>query len=332
MKKNIISAVLICSLLAISTGVIYTIKAKENISIPASETDNSSEFNNSSVIVSEEELVQEAIQIDPQLVAEYSAITKDNIYHKMLNTVDFFNTARGIINAESIVSEVSFDVDMSSAKSYVKSVGKEYNTDLEFYTFDGKTYRFDNVEKTKQVSIAQDSKVELARTEIELSAQNATADVNLDQDSTRVVQSGEYNTYYYRADPTNSYVASSLCLFPQELTFGYLSNKNLWDITGQVTYEGRNCVIIEGTADPSYGDRFDVATFTMYVDSETGILLKYDGYNDEGIRTDYIEVTDFSLTPKLTKNSTFALDKYDSYTWLNTEEELQEIEAYVNSK
>ena len=70
----------------------------------------------------------------------------------------------------------------------------------------------------------------------------------------------------------------------------------------------------------------------MYVDSETGILLKYDGYNDEGIRTDYIEVTDFSLTPKLTKNSTFALDKYDSYTWLNTEEELQEIEAYVNSK
>ena len=124
MKKNIISAVLICSLLAISTGVIYTIKAKENISIPASETDNSSEFNNSSVIVSEEELVQEAIQIDPQLVAEYSAITKDNIYHKMLNTVDFFNTARGIINAESIVSEVSFDVDMSSAKSYVKSVGK----------------------------------------------------------------------------------------------------------------------------------------------------------------------------------------------------------------
>lgn len=108
-----------------------------------------------------------------------------------------------------------------------------------------------------------------------------------------------------------------------------ISDKSLWDITGQATYEGRNCAVIEGVADPSYGDKFDVTTFIMYVDSETGILLKYEGFNEEGTKTDFIEVTDFSLTPKLTKSSAFSLDKYSSYTCLTPSEEVQAINEYL---
>ena len=72
--------------------------------------------------MSAQQMKAEAVKIDPQQVEKYSAVTKDNIYHKMLNTVDFFNTASGRFKTQYGGEEavVSYNVDMIAEKTYEK--------------------------------------------------------------------------------------------------------------------------------------------------------------------------------------------------------------------
>lgn len=72
-------------------------------------------------------------------------------------------------------------------------------------------------------------------------------------------------------------------LTPVDTIADHLKNTDLWEITGETEYAGRTCVVLEGTvpADPVYIAPVG-GTFVMYVDKETGVLLKYKDREPDG--------------------------------------------------
>ena len=93
----------------------------------------------------------------------------------------------------------------------------------------------------------------------------------------------------YRANPTNSSL-SSFSLFPQEMAFSYLRNFENWTVTGHEEYLGRDCTVIEGTNSSYYIEKHSVDSFKFLVDSETGVLLNFEGYLN-GEKTQFTTVT-----------------------------------------
>ena len=116
--------------------------------------------------------------------------------------------------------------------------------------------------------------------------------------------------YLNRLNSTNLCVSASYSLFPQGLTFGYLSNQDMWEISGDTEYLGRDAVVIKGTAE-DYGKKFNTATFEMIVDKETGILLELQGYDENGEPSSYIKTTDISFEQPEVK--TYSASKYSDY-------------------
>lgn len=327
MKKRTVILALCALVLLVPTGIVLakTPAGGRQFQESKQETAAAEDQEESFVDVnslSEAELTELATAIDPQMVAEYSALTKDNIYYKMLNTVDFFNTASGEVTncSQSGEFSVDFSVNMISAQTYEKVEAEE--TDIEVYCEDGLAYTFNNLAETKHVRLSMPSKMRLTRMALKDSADTK---IVMDSSDRITIESDGNKGYHYRQNTTNAFYSSSLCLFPQELASGYLSDQSLWEITGQINYLGRNCAVINGTADPAYGAKLNVNTFIMYVDTETGILLKYEGFDESGEKTDFIEVSQFTLNP-VASRSFISLNSYESYTSLNSPEELQAYE------
>jgi hypothetical protein len=103
---------------------------------------------------------------------------------------------------------------------------------------------------------------------------DAETSIDTDQNNTQV-----YGTY--GGDPTGAHEIAA-CFVPQEMTVGYLKDFSNWEITGTQEVQGRTCAVVEGTADPEYGSRFGVETFTILVDQATGIWMQFEGYDADG--------------------------------------------------
>ena len=93
--------------------------------------------------------------------------------------------------------------------------------------------------------------------------------------------------YAYKTNPTNVIMSNS-CLFPQEYAFGFLQDQSLWDIAEITNYQDRKCYIINGNTTPEYGAQMRVDTFEFIVDANTGVLMRYDGYNENGELCDFM--------------------------------------------
>ncbi|MCD7729907.1 MAG: hypothetical protein LUI05_00205 [Oscillospiraceae bacterium] len=99
---------------------------------------------------------------------------------------------------------------------------------------------------------------------------------------------------------------ASICLFPQEMAFGFLLDFDLWEIDGSESYEGRDCVVLSGETNADYGKKIGDERFAFYVDKQTGTLLEYVGYNANGEISDYMgssnirfDDSDFNIDEKV---------------------------------
>lgn len=254
------------------------------------------------------------------------APTKEDILHMMLNSIDYYNYASGTIayanpNDLSCAIVVDFQSDIPSSKSYSHIVQK--NTELakvnaainqtslnvltdvnmsEYVLTDREVYynadsgiSLNNVERSyKDMSYATISRSNVS---------------TISDDKRFEIDENGIPCYYYRANPTNVDDAS-ICLFPQEMAFGFLLDFDLWEIDGSETYEGRDCVILSGKTNEDYGKKIGVEKFIFYVDKQTGTLLKYIGYNVDGEISDYMVSSNIRFD-----DSSFAIDeKFNAMT------------------
>ena len=202
------------------------------------------------------------------------APTKEDILHMMLNSIDYYNYASGTVayanpNDLSCAIIVDFQSDIPSSKSYSHIVQK--NTELAkvnaainqtFLNVLTDVNMSENILTDREVYYNFDSGISLNNVERSYKdmsyATISRSNVSVINDDERFeIDENGIPCYYYRANPTNVDDAS-ICLFPQEMAFGFLLDFGLWDIDGSEIYEGRDCVVLSGKTNEDYGNKIGV--------------------------------------------------------------------------
>jgi hypothetical protein len=201
---------------------------------------------------------------------------KSYIYHMMLNSIDYFQTASGsmtyAMNPDYPI-EIYFQTDMPKQISY--EIDYQFGEPVsEFYVADSKIQTVNCKNKTYRESL----NVEKAQFII--------------SDNERYVQldNGEFMTLN-RSDNTNLGIPGNSCLFPQSVAVLYLNQFDNWTISGVTDYIGRNCAKVEGVNQD--------CSFEMLIDTQTGAMLSLNNYNSEGKVTGNILVHDISFNERM---------------------------------
>ena len=239
------------------------------------------------------------------ITGETFADPKTNIYNKMLNTIDFFNTAELSVDihmAEGEEFKVDYytDIDGSSAYQAIYDHGvltsETYcSSNSEFLTY------VDNKRKTYNqyyFKVYKRSDSPYIPLEERIIFDDMTGD--------------GLPIYTYRRNITNCTLAS-YCLFPEGFTYSYLADFERWKIEDDnVDYLDRKCIKIVGRPNPYTGNKHNNENFVMLVDEQTGIILKFEGYKN-GELTGYQTVTKCIIDKQPTIKQ-FDLNDYSSYT------------------
>lgn len=300
MKKRIILPVALASLVvagSLSAAALFNQKPpaepvaqvqKEQKAVPAAKT------------TGKEQQAAAVYAIDQQLKAQYSELTKENIYHKMLNTIDFYNFVSGTLETSMLTpgedTTVNYHVDFNGRQAY-ESI-KNDQTDTETYKITSKLYDFNNQEHTKDIAFVESDK------------SNSTPI----PDEERITQMEDGSPCYNNRNDPTFLTVSSISLFPQGMTFGYLQNFETWDIKETQNYLGRECAVLEGRSDTAYGQKLATASFRFLVDTQTGIVLKFEGFDTNGNVSNYVTTTEFTVSEKSMRSTvSYDLSKYADY-------------------
>lgn len=85
-----------------------------------------------------------------------------------------------------------------------------------------------------------------------------------------------------------------------------------------VEYCGHQSYLIEGTVNDSYSAQIGADTFRMYVDQETGILLKLEASDANGKVVSSMTVSEIAVDAPLTYSAfEYDMSKYEGYTELS---------------
>lgn len=197
---------------------------------------------------------------------------KSFLYHMMLNSIDYFNSAEGsmtyAIPKESPV-EIDFQTDIALQECYESD--RECDEEIEkLYVSDGITHRIDHKNKNYK------------NTRLAIPAEFV---VN-DNSRTMLLDNGEAMTLN-RNDLTNLGIAGSSCLFPQLYAVKFLSNFDSWYFSKTQDYLKRECIKIKGNYNENH--------FEMIIDVNTGILLGYEVYNNAGELKGYVKTSELEI-------------------------------------
>lgn len=240
--------------------------------------------------------------------ASFSSL-QDEIYDKMLNSVDYFSTARVEFSVQypgddhTWNYQIETNLDTGIAHQTLTTT-IDPNFSQETYADGSNVFEYDNQSKT----VFAAGSIQERRTLEE--------DWPGLEERHYVDENGDPH-YCYRSDPTNAGGANE-CLFPQEYTFGYLSDKDLWAVEGSVEHCGRQCWDIVGKLDSSYAAQTGAVQFRMYVDQETGILLMLDAWNEEG-KVASMAVSQITIDdPEICRTFNYDMSPYENYTPLQS--------------
>jgi outer membrane lipoprotein-sorting protein len=116
--------------------------------------------------------------------------------------------------------------------------------------------------------------------------------------------------YIHRQDPSLASIASDVT-FPENYGFWLKAPNAQYNVVGHENILNRDATVIEGKMDPYVGQKHHATDFKMWVDSETGVLLKLietDANNNNEITNQIIvndikfnqgniDTSDFKITP-----------------------------------
>lgn len=290
MKKKILSIVAFSSVAccAVVGTAIYAYSSNVYLDTDAS---------TSSAAISLQSVPEETTSRTLAVPVQPETATKNDIYHMMLNSIDYYDQVSGTIYTPDtadmqVVDSIDFATSLSATTAHYTKTQSEVDTDTCTADTVEQVVSTDTPLSQEEVYCNQDATVtidSLAKT-YQTSAFDA---ISLDQvtdvpDEERITTAEDGQPCYsYRTNPTNVPDAS-ISIFPQEMAFGFLSDPDLWEIDDITEWEGRTCYAISGTTTADYGAKLGVDSFTFLVDANTGVLLQYIGYNADGAISDYL--------------------------------------------
>lgn len=293
---------------------------QENENIKIDKVDDA-DFQTDNIAIAEKktDLLYADISLPSQITksAKDEELTQEAIYNRMLNSIDYFDTASIVYSYKSSrdnnVTKVNIDTDLRSHKAF--------QSRFEAFWDDKESFEDHVADGTKIYWYFNNSKSYLDFGPVAI--RTPQEDEYLANTPRHYIGEEEYNmgmdVWLHRADLTNASLAS-YCLFPENYAFGYLTDFSCWEITGELDYLGRKCIEINGTVDGYYGEKFNNETFCMYVDEATGILLMLEGYNAEGEVENFVHVSEvFIDQPEITCaniETKINTDKYADYEFI----------------
>jgi hypothetical protein len=223
----------------------------------------------------EKDKVQETVYTPPKQEEYYEDMTKEEILTKMINSVDYFETARGEYKVhysfQPGYEEVEYAILLKNKPGgYTKAINDKGEVRSEYY-HNGKTWFVNETFKNYIEAQVLDEELGTGDT------------LTLDQ-AFSVASDGDSVTSYRERPPIGM---SSETLFPYEIASNYTRDLNRWEIENQnEEILGHNTLVIKGTK-----NHRDFQSFRFWVDKDTGILLKYETYNAAGEVADYLHPT-----------------------------------------
>ncbi|MBU7315373.1 sigma-E factor regulatory protein RseB domain-containing protein [Paenibacillus oleatilyticus] len=102
----------------------------------------------------------------------------------------------------------------------------------------------------------------------------------------------------HRSDPATAQDAQ-LVTFPQQIAFWLKDDEKNYSIVGSETILNRNATVIEGKLTSTLSEKFG-SKFKLWVDTETGVLLKLLTFDAQQNETSRIEVLNIEFNKSLT--------------------------------
>jgi len=226
-------------------------------------------------------------------------LTKEDVQLLMINTGEHFRTVKGFFTYENNYLEetVEYQVSLKSNEegSFVKTKihGKEQ----------------DNQEILSKEDY---SKTEILIGDKLLQLYNESKTFQL---STVPRQMNKENNIVGNDNSLQTYAGSAAAsLNPFELSVIFLNDHQDWEIEKQsVPYLDRTALVIKGDLNKENRDKFNAFSFSLWVDRQTGILLKKELYGNNQEAVEKLETKELEIDKPLNKKK-FSLVIPEDYT------------------
>ncbi|MEH7383372.1 sigma-E factor regulatory protein RseB domain-containing protein [Bacillus sp. JJ1533] len=223
---------------------------------------------------SSKDIPENTVIVPPVQEENYNDMTKEEIYKKLLSS-NKFDTAKGEYEIQTVIH------DGTKMNSTVK-----YSLGFPMGGYSVESYNHGD------------------------SVANTITYYKEDTLWTLDSASKTYSERRYRNSVQPPIARSSL--FPREITLNYLKNLDNWKIEIQnekiLTH---NTIVIKGNLNEYAAEKHSAKTFRFWIDKDTGVLLKYETYNQNGEVVDYLYPKELQINvPIDTKMFTPNLDGY----------------------
>ena len=321
--KSVRNAAAVLILIAGLTGSMTFIRAMKKSSPDFKDTDIAE--NSSAQIVTANEKTPEISQpaatttiskrtLEKAVVPE--SATKEDIFYMMLNTIFYFDKVSGTVmfntDDPNAVNVDDFQCSLSDKLSY-SDFTQCYITDKNNIGFDSLSAPFfENIRccnGNDEIEVSPQSKEYRYKEGWAITID----DVIKIPDESRISTADDgMNRYNMLTNPTNV-LSAIMCIQPQEITFGFLSDFDLWNIEEITTFNDRTCYVINGRASAEYGASLNVADFKLLVDAQTGVILQYEGYASNGNISNFMYTKDLQFEDKAKKVRVFDKNDFPDY-------------------
>ncbi len=247
---------------------------------------------------------------------DYHDATKEDIFYMMLNTIFYYDKVSGTVMFQTdnpdVVYVDEFQCSLSDAQSYscVSQRRIEDKNKIEVgclsepldenIIYCNGIDRIDVFPMEKTYSVFNGGAVTLANV------------IRMPNEKRLCIDDDGEHIFNMLTTPTNVFSAS-MCIQPQEITVGYLNNFDLWNVVDVITIDGRSYYIIQGEAEESYGARFDVSNFTFTVDTQTGIIVKFEGCDMDGNINQFVYTENLKFEDEASQVTLFNKNDYIDY-------------------
>ncbi|XXM70798.1 hypothetical protein ACQ0QQ_13875 [Lysinibacillus sphaericus] len=240
-----------------------------------------------SIIVEPQEPQIGSDAVHPPLIEEsYEDMTKKEVLEKLLNTVDYFETASGELELFTTYGDGSTSVTTTEFKLSNKR---------NFGGYDKTTEKLQNGGESVNETIYNDKKIwrkeSVGKTYTACAYQPVTSQETFTtpDEAFSVEESRLFKPNTKLRERPLPYSRSGLSLFPYEMTVRNLRDEHLWKIEKQnEEVAGHNTIVLFGEFDEQNKELMKNETFRFWVDKDTGILVKYEMYDSEGAARDYL--------------------------------------------
>lgn len=206
----------------------------------------------------------------------YGDMTKEEILTKMLNTIDYFDTAKGSFEeyTHDTKRTVKYELDMGKDKGgwskLVNSYQNNLNTRIDYYDQKYVWVIDEETQSYREAGYFHPSKCCTLTLKQAFTKDSSGVDMTMSRERPPIGPS------------QNS-------LFPYEIASNYTRDLGKWNIEKQnEKLIGHNTAVLSGELNPYASEKSQAKTFRFWVDKDTGILVKYETYNAMGEVVHYL--------------------------------------------